>query len=65
MSAIIQTNGLTKVFGANGAAVHALRGIDMTVARGEFAHVDFGAVGGEGHVGSTRVVEDAFGMHLC
>jgi putative ABC transport system ATP-binding protein len=36
MSAIIETHGLTKVFGANGNAVHALRGIDLTVARGEF-----------------------------
>src|SRR5712692_1716252 len=33
---IIETAGLTKVFGANGMAVHALRGIDLTVARGEF-----------------------------
>ena len=33
---IIQTTGLTKVFGSNGMAVHALRGIDMTVGRGEF-----------------------------
>jgi putative ABC transport system ATP-binding protein len=33
---IIETAGLTKVFGANGNAVHALRGIDLTVARGEF-----------------------------
>ncbi len=36
MSAIIDTRGLTKVFGSNGNAVHALRGIDLTVARGEF-----------------------------
>jgi putative ABC transport system ATP-binding protein len=36
MTAIIETNALTKVFGSNGAAVHALRGIDMTVSRGEF-----------------------------
>ncbi|HTS03861.1 MAG TPA: ABC transporter ATP-binding protein [Thermoanaerobaculia bacterium] len=36
MSAIIDTQGLTKVFGANGNAVHALRGIDLTVNRGEF-----------------------------
>ena len=36
MSNIIQTQALTKVFGSNGAAVHALRGIDLTVARGEF-----------------------------
>jgi putative ABC transport system ATP-binding protein len=34
--AIIETRGLTKVFGSNGMAVHALRGIDMTVRRGEF-----------------------------
>jgi putative ABC transport system ATP-binding protein len=33
---IIETHGLTKTFGNNGAAVHALRGIDMTIARGEF-----------------------------
>jgi putative ABC transport system ATP-binding protein len=34
--AIIETRGLTKVFGSNGMAVHALRGIDLTVQRGEF-----------------------------
>ncbi len=36
MSAIIDTQGLTKVFGSNGVAVHALRGIDVTISRGEF-----------------------------
>jgi len=36
MNAVIATRGLTKVFGLNGNAVHALRGIDLTVARGEF-----------------------------
>ena len=36
MTSIIETRGLTKVFGSNGAAVHALRGIDLTVERGEF-----------------------------
>lgn len=36
MSPVIQTTGLTKVFGQNGNAVHALRGIDLTVERGEF-----------------------------
>ena len=36
MQPIIQTHGLTKTFGSNGAAVHALRGIDLTVERGEF-----------------------------
>jgi putative ABC transport system ATP-binding protein len=36
MSAVIATRGLTKVFGLNGNAVHALRGIDVEVARGEF-----------------------------
>ncbi|HEX7554653.1 MAG TPA: ATP-binding cassette domain-containing protein, partial [Geothrix sp.] len=36
MNPIIETQGLTKVYGANGAAVHALRGIDLTVEKGEF-----------------------------
>ncbi len=36
MQNVIVTCGLTKVFGANGNAVHALRGIDLEVARGEF-----------------------------
>jgi len=36
MPPIIRTQQLTKVFGSNGAAVHALRGIDLTVERGEF-----------------------------
>jgi len=36
MSSIIETSGLTKTFGTNGVAVHALRGIDLDVARGEF-----------------------------
>jgi putative ABC transport system ATP-binding protein len=33
---IIETQNLTKTFGTNGVAVHALRGIDLTVERGEF-----------------------------
>jgi putative ABC transport system ATP-binding protein len=36
MQPIIETQGLTKTFGANGVAVHALRGIDFVVGRGEF-----------------------------
>ncbi len=36
MSPVIQTRTLTKVFGQNGNTVHALRGIDLTVERGEF-----------------------------
>ena len=36
MNAVIETRSLTKVFGVNGNAVHALRGIDLEVARGEF-----------------------------
>ena len=36
MSTIIRTQGITKVYGANGAAVHALRGIDFAVEKGEF-----------------------------
>jgi ABC-type lipoprotein export system ATPase subunit len=33
---IINTESLTKTYGSNGAAVHALRGIDLQVSRGEF-----------------------------
>jgi len=33
---IIETRDLTKTFGGNGVAVHALRGVDLTVERGEF-----------------------------
>jgi ABC-type lipoprotein export system ATPase subunit len=33
---IIHTEALRKTYGTNGVAVHALRGIDMEVARGEF-----------------------------
>ncbi len=36
MASIIETQRLTKVFGSNGTAVHALRGVDLTVDRGEF-----------------------------
>ena len=36
MSPIIQTKALTKTFGSNGTAVHALRGIDLAVDKGEF-----------------------------
>jgi putative ABC transport system ATP-binding protein len=36
MNPIIETKGLTKTFGSNGVAVRALRGIDLTVERGEF-----------------------------
>ncbi|MBI1752494.1 MAG: ABC transporter ATP-binding protein [Acidobacteria bacterium] len=36
MNAIIQTQALTKVYGSNGTAVHALRGIDFSVQKGEF-----------------------------
>jgi putative ABC transport system ATP-binding protein len=33
---ILETRGLTKVFGSNGNQVHALRGVDLDVRRGEF-----------------------------
>ena len=36
MSPVIQTHSLTKVYGTNGQAVHALRGIDISVEPGEF-----------------------------
>ncbi len=36
MKNVIETRELTKVYGSNGTAVHALRGVDMTVQAGEF-----------------------------
>jgi putative ABC transport system ATP-binding protein len=33
---IIRARGLTKTYGANGTAVHALRGVDLDVEQGEF-----------------------------
>ena len=36
MPLVIETRSITKVFGANGTAVHALRGIDLQVEQGEF-----------------------------
>ena len=36
MNPIIHTQALTKTFGSDGAAVHALRGIDLTIREGEF-----------------------------
>jgi len=36
MIPIIETKSLTKTFGSNGVAVRALRGIDLSVDRGEF-----------------------------
>ncbi len=35
-SLIIEARGLTKIYGSNGTAVHALRGVDLEVDRGEF-----------------------------
>ena len=34
--AILELSGVTKVYGSNGTAVHALRGIDLTIRSGEF-----------------------------
>ena len=36
MSNVIETRGITKVYGSNGTAVHALCGVDLDVKRGEF-----------------------------
>ena len=36
MSHVIETHGITKVYGSNGTAVHALCGVDFQVERGEF-----------------------------
>ncbi|WP_427857059.1 ABC transporter ATP-binding protein [Devosia litorisediminis] len=36
---LIELRGITKVFGTGEAEVHALRGVDLTIARGEFAAI--------------------------
>ena len=36
MRPVIHTSAITKTFGSNGTAVHALRGVDLEVAPGEF-----------------------------
>jgi putative ABC transport system ATP-binding protein len=36
MPPIIETRSLTKTYGTNGVAVHALRGVELVVERGEF-----------------------------
>ncbi len=36
MTALIETHGITKVFGSNGTEVRALRGVDLRVEAGEF-----------------------------
>jgi putative ABC transport system ATP-binding protein len=36
MNTIIETRDLTKTYGSNGNLVHALRGIDLTIERGEY-----------------------------
>lgn len=37
--ALIRLTGVTKVYGAGDAAVHALRGVDLTVTQGEFVAI--------------------------
>jgi putative ABC transport system ATP-binding protein len=39
MEAIIQTRGLTKTYRSIGAEVRALRGVDLSIARGEFVAI--------------------------
>jgi putative ABC transport system ATP-binding protein len=37
MERIVRLAGVTKIYGEGDVAVHALRGLDLTIARGEFA----------------------------
>ena len=36
---ILETQGLTKIYGSDETAVHALRGVDLTVENGEFVSI--------------------------
>ncbi len=48
-NALIRATGLTKTYGSNGVATHALRGVDLEIARGSFNCI----VGPSGHGKST------------
>ena len=48
-NALIRTSKLTKTYGSNGVATHALRGVDLEIARGSFNCI----VGPSGHGKST------------
>ena len=65
MTAIIQTHGLTKVFGSNGAAVHALRGHrhDGRARRVRRADRPLGLGQVDAH-GDPRLPRQADGRHL-
>ena len=45
---ILQAKNLTKIYGSDENAVHALRGVDLTVEKGEFVAV-VGTSGGKGY----------------
>ena len=54
---ILRCEGITKVYGAGENAVHALRGIDFTVRKGEFVSI----IGASGSGKSTllHIVADS------
>lgn len=75
--ALIQLTGVTKVFDSDGAAVQALRGIDLEISKGEMAAITgesgsgkstlLAVMGGIAPPTSGRVVVDSipvYGLHL-
>ena len=36
---LLELRGVTKIYGEGDAAVHALRGVDLEIARGEFVAI--------------------------
>jgi putative ABC transport system ATP-binding protein len=57
---VISTKGITKIYSDNGVPVHALRGIDLVITRGEFT-----AIVGPSGSGKTTFLNIISGLDSC
>jgi putative ABC transport system ATP-binding protein len=57
---VISARGVTKVYSDNGVPVHALRGVDLTIERGEFT-----AIVGPSGSGKTTFLNIISGLDAC